>query len=299
MLSCLAKIHGGMVLLRSVVIRWTERRLSVRRLYRIFMPAAFVHAAFPLFKRMPPTAGLPDCFGTGKDVPAKRSSRAFSYLNRTLEYFPERLTTVKWSNRCRIVGLEHLQEARRGGRPVVLAFCHFGEISLLESWLHAAGFPVAVLVGTTSTSPSKHRRLNDRISPLVEFPIMFFLDQLRQVNDFLAAGNSLLIAIDTNFGKQISVPVRDGWVFQMASGPIRLAARHRAELISCSIMDEGPWRFRIELGRPVPRAYLAAEPDLSRAGQHLLEEMCVHFQACPENCPRSLIHRFSKPNSAS
>jgi hypothetical protein len=128
---------------------------------------------------------------------------------------------------------------------------------------------------------------------------MFFLDQLRQVNEFLAAGNSLLIAIDTNVGKQLSVPVRDGWVFQMATGAIRLAARHQAELIPCSIMDEGPWQFRIQLGRPVPREYLTVEADGMRAGKDLLEELFVHWQTWPEQCSTTLIQRFRMENSVS
>jgi hypothetical protein len=294
-----AKMDVRMSLLRFVLIRWMERGLSVRSLYRILKLVAFAHAAFPLFKRKPPSAPLPDCLGTGKSVCEVRPSRSCWYLNRTLHYFPEQLSSAKWRDCCRIVGLEHLQDARRGGRPVVLAFCHFGAYSLLQSWLRAAGFPVAALVGETSNSNSRFRQLNDQISHLVENPIMFFTDQLRQVSEFLAAGNSLLIAIDGNCGKQMSVPAREGWVFQMATGPIRLATRHQAELIPCSIIDEGRWQSRIELGRPVPRELLTAEADGISAGKHLLEEMSVHFQACPEQCSTHLAGRFRLPNSLS
>jgi hypothetical protein len=282
--------------LRFALIRWMERRLSVRSLYRILKPVAFAHAVFSLLKREPPAAPLPDWLQTGKSVCAERTHRTFWYLNRTLQYLPEQLSSAKWRDCCRIVGLEHLQEARRDGRPVVLAFCHFNAYYLLESWLHAAGFPVATLVGATAKSNSRFRRLNDQISPLVGNPIMFFQDQLRQASEFLAAGKSLLIAIDGNPGKQMSVPVCEGWVFQMATGAIRLARRHQAELIPCSILDEGGWQFRIELGRPVPRECLTAEADGISAGKHLLKEMSVHFQACPEACATGLVRRFRRLN---
>jgi hypothetical protein len=293
-----------MSLLRLVLIRWLERRLSVRSLYKILKPIAFAHAVFTVLKGTvlkgkPPSVTLPDCLGTGKPVCAVRPGRTFLYLNRTLQYFPEQLSSAKWRNCCRIVGLEHLQTARRGGRPVVLAFCHFGAYFLLECWLQAAGFPVATLVGATSKSKSRFRRLNDQLSPFVENPMMFFLDQLRQASEFLAVGNSLLIAIDSNFGKQMSVPMCEGWIFQMATGAIRLATRHQADLIPCSIIGEGRWQFRIEVGRPVPREYLSAEADGLSAGRHLLEEMSVHFQACPEQCSTPLVQRFRLPNNLS
>jgi hypothetical protein len=285
--------------LRFLLIRWLERRLSVRSLYRILKPVAFAHAVFPLFKSKPPAEPLPDCLRTGKSGCTGRPPRTFWYLNRTLQYFPERLSSAKWRDRCRIVGLGHLQQARRDGRPVVLAFCHFNAYYLLESWLYAAGFPVAALVGATAKSNSGFRRLNDQISPLVGNPILFFQDQLRQASEFLAAGKSLLIAMDANPGKQICVPVREGWVFQMATGAIRLARRHQAELIPCSIIDEGGWQFRIVLGRPVPRECLTAGADGAGAGKHLLEEMSVHFQACPEACATGLIRRFRRSNRGS
>ena len=290
------KMDVRMSWLRFVLIRWMERRLSVQNLYRILTPMAFVHAAFPLLKGKPPSTPLPDCLATGTSMHAVRPSRTLWYLNRTLQNFPEQLPSAKWRNCCRIVGVEHLHKARCDGRPVVLAFCHFGAYDLLGFWLHASGFPVATLVGATSTSQSAFRRLNNLISPFAANPIMFFLDQLPPACEFLVAGDSLLIAIDSNSGKQMNIPVRDGWVFQMATGAIRLATRHQAELIPCSMIDEGRWQFRIELGRPVPREHLTAEADGTGAGKHLLEEMSVHFQACPEQCSTGLVQRFRRLN---
>jgi len=294
-----AQIHDGLYWLRFVLIRWLERRLPVRNLYRILKPVAFTHAVFPLFKRQPPPAPVPDCLGTGKSVCPEHANRMSWFLNRTLQYFPDELPAAKWRNCCRIVGLDHLEKARCAGHPVVLAICHFGPYYLLQCWLHAAGYPVAALVGATSKSHSRFRQLNDRISPFVENPSMFFVDQLRQVNEFLAAGKFLLITIDSDAGKQMSVPVRDGWIFQMATGAVRLAKRHQAELIPCSMIDEGGWQFRIELGQPVPREYLAAEADGISAGKHLVEEMAVHFQACPEQCSTALVQHFRMSNNGS
>ena len=271
------------------IIRKAERRLSISSLYRILRSYGFVRAAF---RGIPASVPLPDCIGAAQSVRAIRRWRGRGYMNHMLDYFPERLAETKWMSRCRIVGLDHVHLARQNGRPVVLAFCHFGPFFLLRSWLRAAEFPVAAIVNGKAESRSRLRRLEDRVSPFPKIPIAFHLDQLREANEFLAAGNSLLVAIDNVTGKQMNVPVCDGWIFQMATGAVRLAIRHQAELIPCVAIDEGRWRFRIELGRPVPAEYLAAEADWGHAGKHLLNEMLPHFQNHPKQCSNQLIKCF-------
>ena len=49
----------------------------------------------------------------------------------------------------------------------------------------------------------------------------------------------------------------EGGAFQMATGAMRLAARHGAKLIPCTIIHEGPGRFRIVLGQDVPAEQLS------------------------------------------
>ena len=275
-------------------IRWMERRLSVGSLYWILRPHAFVRA---VLRGIPAAVPLPACLDAAKSVRAVRQWRMKGYLNRVLEYFPERLAEPKWMSRCRIVGLEHVHSARQNGRPVVLAFSHFGAYRMSRFWLRAAGVPAATLLGGKAEDRATWKRLEverleDRLSPFPEIPTTFHLDQLRETNEFLAAGNALLIAIDNDLGKQMNVPVCEGWTFQMAAGAVRLAIRHRAELIPCVVIDEGRWRFRIELGQPVPAEYLNAEADWVHAGKHLLDEMVPHFQNHPKQCSNLLIKCF-------
>jgi lauroyl/myristoyl acyltransferase len=270
-------------------IRWLERRLSVQSLYWILRLHAFVRAAL---KGIPASMPLPACLGAAKSVRAIREWRMKGYLNRILEYLPERLAETKWMNRCRIEGLEHVLRARQNGHPVVLAFSHFGAYRMSRFWLRAAGVPVATLIIGKAEYRSKLERLEDGFCPFPEIPTVFYLDQLREATEFLAAGNSLLIAIDNEAGKQMNVPVCEGWTFQMATGAVRLAIRHRAELISCAVIDEGRWRFRIELGRPVPVEYLTAEVDWVHAGKHLLDELLPHFRNHPKQCSNQLIKNF-------
>jgi hypothetical protein len=271
------------------VVRGAERRLSAPDLYRILRPYSFVRAAF---RGVPASVPLPACLDAEQPARAIRQWRGNAYLNNLLEYFPERLAEAKWMDRCRMTGLDRLRQARQDGRPVVLAFCHFGPFFLLRTWLRAAGFPVAAMVDGKAESRSGLRRRKDRFSPFPEIPIAFHLDQLRAANGFLASGNALMVAIDNVAGKQMNVPVGGDWTFQMATGAIRLAMHHRAELIPCSIVDEGRWRFHIELGRPAPEEFLAAETDWVRAGKHLLDELLPRLQGHPRQCLNQLINCF-------
>jgi hypothetical protein len=75
---------------------------------------------------------------------------------------------------------------------------------------------------------------------------------------------------------------------------MRLAMRHQADLIPCTVVDEGHWRFSIKFGQPVPRELLAARGDWLPAGKHLIDEMLPVFQARPEQCRPDLI-RYLKP----
>jgi lauroyl/myristoyl acyltransferase len=86
--------------------------------------------------------------------------------------------------------------------------------------------------------------------------------------------------------------VDDHFNFQMATGALRLAARQRAAVFPCNIIDEGRWRFSVELGRPVPEKFLADTPDFVAAGKHLLDEMLPCFRAHPEQCSQMVFDSF-------
>ena len=139
-------------------------------------------------------------------------------------------------------------------------------------------------------------RLKDEFSPFPEVPIAFYNDQLRAADEFIVTGNPLLVPIDVPVQKQIHVPFCADWTFQMAAAAVRLAIRHHAELIPCTIVDEGRWRFTIRLGEPVPQELLLSKNDWLPAGKHLVDQMIPIFRARPEQCRPDLI-RCLKPNA--
>lgn len=256
--------------------------LSVDALYRALLPLESIRAAANTpFRKGPPPLRLPDCVGRDRFLSMGKMRRRNHYLNQTIELFSDRLASPEWSRRCRINGEEHLQRARQQGKPVVLAFCHFEAFALLRFWLRAAGFPVTNLIRDEAIRPSM-RQLTDRLTPFPEVPTVICRDELSRAIGLLKTGIPLLVAVDSPNGKQLQVPIQEGWSFQMATGAIRMAISQEAELISCAIIDEGRWHYRIELGRPVPRELLTAGNDWLPAGIFLLEQLLPHVRNHPE-----------------
>jgi len=275
--------------LRFNIIRGLARSCSPQLLRRVLTCIASLRAAF---KKGPGALPLPAAIGAGSVIPGTNRAWRNYYLNCALSFFPERLAAPEWLRRCSFSGLEALCEAQRRQQPSVIVVCHFGPFYLLRFWLQAAGIHAATLVAGQADERSYLNRLKDRATRFPEIPSVFYPHQLREVTKFLAAGNTLVIAVDNNSGNQIEIPVDDQFNFQMATGALRLAARRGARLFPCNIVDEGRWHFRVELGRPVPAELLAEPPDWRAAGSHLLKEMLPGFQAHPEQCSKMIFDSF-------
>jgi lauroyl/myristoyl acyltransferase len=271
------------------LIRRLERALSPEALHRVIAP--LIHARIAI-KRGRPVHPLPACLRQdGKKFLSLNEKRCGDYFNRILEYFPDQLSTLKWRQRVEFFGHEHLESARKKRKPVVLAFCHFGPFFLLRYWLRAAGFPAATLIRGQAENRLSFKRLADRVSPFAEVPVAFYQDELRELVEFLQTGHPLLVALDVELGKQVAVALDEQWQVQVASGAIRLAIRHEAELIPCSITDQGCWRFRIKLGPPVPEEFLqpGREPE---AVKQMVDTLLPEFRAHPEQCVERVINLF-------
>jgi hypothetical protein len=271
---------------------------AIRRLERALSPDAFYQLIALSFrarradKRPFPPLPLPACLQhEGQQFISVREKRRRDYFNRVLEFLPDQLSSPKWRDRVEFEGLDHLASARKNKKPVVLAFCHFGPFFLLRPWLRASGFPTAALSRGSAENHPPWKRLRDAVSPFPEIPMNFYQDQLRELVEFLESGHPLLIALDVELGKQLQVPFDDQHHLRVASGPLRLAIRHHAELIPCIITDRGGWRFRIKLGPPVPSEFLRAGQEaqaVKKWAQALLPELRAH----PEQCVQRVLNLF-------
>ena len=260
----------GLCLLEA--LRAAEHILPIPAVYALYYASAF-HRIWR--EQGVPLRAWPACLGwpTRAPNPFRRAMR--DAADHALEFFSDRLCHPRWQRRCRIIGLERLRAARERG-PVVLAFMHTGPYFLTGFWLRAQGIPVAILRHGSIRHRSRLKRRNDRYLPLPAVPNLLYMDQLRDFTRVFAAGGTLLISIDAWGGpsvKLMDVPLGNGTIRPMPTGPLRLAARHGAELFPCAIVEEGRWRYRIEVGRAVPREHLTGHPGFIAAGRHLLKEL--------------------------
>ncbi len=280
-----------------LLVRRLERLLPVGCLYSALFPVFYLRALVDtLFTRPFPAGPLPPFFRTPEPLVTRIRLRTDGYLNRVLLHFPDRLGRPEWRERCRIEGLDRLEIALQNNRPVVLAFSHYGPYQLLHLWLRSFGLPAAMLAsGLAERSRLKRRQDAQWLRP--ELPVALFPSRLKDVTAFLRAGNFLLIAIDASRGKLIRVPFSPGWSFQMATGAIRLAAGHGAELIPCSITTEGRWRYCIRLGSPLDEVSGLAPDDLEKTGHRLVEAMKRDFEARPEQCSPFIIRSLFRDSS--
>jgi lauroyl/myristoyl acyltransferase len=219
------------------------------------------------------------------------------YLNRVLEFLPDCLEHPKWRARCPIEGIDPVRQALTERRRVLLAFPHFSLYGQLRGWLRAAGLPVACYTGGESSVRSQLKRHKDRWALFPEVPTVFHSDQLADALKFVLAGGPLLIALDGRRGRQLELPVYDGWTFRMPTGPLRIAARHDAMIFPCTLIDEGRWRFRIEIGDPVPAGLLTEETE-AEAAAHLFRQVLPHLERHPEQCRPQLLDRFRPSRSS-
>lgn len=267
------------------VVRRLEQIFSPRKLYAVLRPLFLTRAALnTVFKKHRPGPPVPDFLRSPRNRRTSIADRQTLYSNNVLLNFPDRLAAPKWAGNCVIDGLHHVETARREGRLVVLAYFHFGAFPIAHCWLRARNLPVGGLVGGYAAMRSRLSRLQDGFLPLPAVPVAMYPDQLRELSRFFTAGNILYLAVDAPTGKQMDVPFCDGWDFRMATGAIRFAAREQADIIPCAITNEGPWQYRLTLGRPAPLDLLADEANWPQVGRHLLQEMMPLFKARPNQC---------------
>lgn len=263
------------------------------------LPNAFCRAVLHRIKvgQAPPTR-LPACLRQDAAIPPWKLPRLRFYYDRIIELMPDLLGMPKWQARCAIEGIEQIREALAQKRRVLLAFPHFSLYWEIRNWLRGAGLPVAFYAGADSQNRTEARRHKDRWALLSEVPTVFNSDQLADAIKFVASGRPLIIAMDGQRGRQLDVPVGDGWIFEFATGPLRIAARQDALLFPCAMIVEDLWRYRIKIGRPLPRELLGPEKEME-AASYLLKQLLPHFERYPEQCRPQLLGRFKlKTNSA-
>lgn len=283
-------VKGIRALLFTPVVRLLERLLPIPALLVIFFPLAVIRALCSwLSKKDHRLQQRPAWLRTEDRFQPTVLNRLHWYLNQTVLFFPDRLNHPKWRRRCQFVGLEHLQSPHGTTGPI-LAFLHFGPYQLLRSWLRTADLPVSMLVSYRSEERTQFMKWYHDRALFPEVPPTFHLENLADAIRHLKAGRPLAMALDSARGRIMQVPLADGWSFPSATGAIRLARKHGAPLMACSIHCEGPWRFVVNIGSPVPDECWRQTNE--EVGGHLLGQLFPLLRRHPDQCLSRLIHQI-------
>src|SRR5579871_2021316 len=163
-------LKGALGLVICQGLREAERCLPLWCLRVLLWPAAAAAASRELayagptagqFDRLPPSFRPP----SGRPARVLRMWRRRTEMNlaKMLCLWPDRLGAPRWLGRWGCTGIEQFEEARAGGRPVVLAVLHFGPLAVLRFWMRARGLPVAALLEEAPEGRPPYRRYLDRV----------------------------------------------------------------------------------------------------------------------------------------
>jgi lauroyl/myristoyl acyltransferase len=277
--------------LAARLLRSLEPLFPVAGYLALLYPIAFVRAVIHQVVKKPAKLVLPSFLNTV--LPPQRLPRLSTYLNRTFEFIPDRLDSAKWQARCRYVGFQPVHEALDEGRPVIFTFAHFGQYGLLRNWLRSAGIPVATVSGGSVSNRSNLLKRKDRWAISSNVPAAFHLDQLTDAVRHFKNGVPLAMAFDVAHRRQVSVPLPDGWAFNMATGTIRLAKKHHARLFPCTIYSHGSWKFTIEAFPAVPEEILTQGDQ--NAAHYILEKLLPVFEQHSDQWELALLKQFVPP----
>ena len=270
--------YGGLFFWRGL-----ERGLGIKLFFLVAGFCCSCRATFNEITKRPTKPGSePAWLRIDDSLRARIRRRRQRYLIRLLEHFSDRMTRPEWRAICRLEGAEHLEAARQAGRPVVLGFFHHGPVHNLRLWLRAYGFAAGIYRGGSLKIRGKMAQFRDRLTPFPEVPQLFFPGEMREVIQFLRAGNILLIAVDMPTGRRTAAETDDGWITRLNTGAAELANLTGADLMAISCVNEDWNRFRIKISHLTAGAPLRTEREWAEANRRLFAAVLPDFKKYPE-----------------
>lgn len=278
-------------------LRAAELFLPVCCLQLLLWPAAAFRAGCELFRgiatlrrfeRLP--ASLRPCLSRPAWVRRLWRERARLHLTKLLCLWPNRLEQPRWKDRCHWIGLQHFEQLREQGHPIILAVLHFGPLIVLHYGLRSRGIPLATLFQWSSPPPQLRYldRINDPAGRNDGLPHFFRLAKLREVYHFLKSGRVLMMAVDGRRGHHFLLN-GNGFRIAMSTGMRRIAIRTGAIIIPCSITAERHMGFTVRFGAAVFPELVQDHSRHREACEHLLREFLPVLQSRPEQCSELLM----------
>jgi KDO2-lipid IV(A) lauroyltransferase len=192
-----------------------------------------------------------------------------------------RLTTEEIRTLIEVKGLENLEEALAQGRGVVVTSAHFGNVELTMQTAVALGFPASAAAYHTQPErlfqfTLKLRRSHGlRLIPSDQ-PMIGLFRALKR-------GEIVVLPSDRDLTDHSRSVKFFGTPTKLPDGPVRVALRTGAPLLTAFALRKSPNSFLVTIGAPL---------DLPRTGDHeanvaagmalVVAELEKHIGQCPE-----------------
>ncbi len=202
--------------------------------------------------------------------------------------FSDNWDKAAWAQRFEVDGLELLDELKVS-QPIVVLTVHTGAFLVLGGWLMQQGLGVGSIVmdGRVWRQTVRAReRYASRFSKFGE-SAAFRPGDTRGLMRYLEPRRCVVLAPDHMHGRGVE-GTWSGGRLKMANGAYRLARLTGSVVLPIVVTDAGRWRFRIDIGRPVPTQLIESKDD-SGAASHVARELMETVAARPDQAAITLV----------
>jgi len=175
----------------------------------------------------------------------------------------ERWLEPPWRERISVTGSDLLEVGQKS--PLVIVTVHTGGMVLLTTWLRTTGLRVGAVM-LDQERWERDRPLHDPRNPV------FRVGDTRAMVRFLEPNSCLMLPADHSLGRFADGAWGDDAVLRLSIGAFRLAGLSGAVVVPVTIVDSGRWRYRVQLGAPVPQDLIDDE-DFEAAATHVAREI--------------------------
>ena len=160
----------------------------------------------------------------------------------------------------------------------------------MPTLLRAYGVPTAAVVGDKLWPIRWWRERRARLTQIDGLPAHLRSGDARAIVRYLQPGRCLLVALDYPLGDQLSAAYKGG-ALHLSTPSFRLARLTHAAIVPVLVRVDGPWRFSIHVGEPVPDQLIVSEDDTAVLA-HIVNDLLPVAAARPEQALPLLVDAF-------
>jgi lauroyl/myristoyl acyltransferase len=278
-------------LLTFRVIRAAGGRLPLPVIEGALYPVALARALLDILRprRRVPRSLPPD--RTQAPFLVDLRERTVAWMNTAALFWADRFNRSPWLQRIELSGVAELRPVIVD-RPALIATVHFGGIFALPSLLRAFDIPTAAVVAETLWPVRWWREQRARLTVAPGLPVHLRSGDARQIMRYLEPGRCLLVALDYPLGEQLTTDF-GGAALRLSTASFRLARITGAAVVPAIVRVNGPWRFAVHVGRPVPDEMLASGDDAAVLA-HVVRELLPVAAVRPEQALPLLVNAFEQ-----